>query len=79
MEKKPKYRVRLDHVVEGKSRWSFERKEDAMKLIRNRLQRFPYVIASLRVLNKKESAYKDHSSYEFRKNRKTKRWRLVKL
>lgn len=74
-----KYRIRYDHKVGAKYSDYANNKKDAEKKIRDTLERYPYVKASLEVHKKEGSGYKSHSSYKWRYNRKTKRHRLVKL
>ena len=54
-------------------------KKQAMERIRKDLARFPYVKASLQASKKSGFGWKPHSSYMFRRSKKTGRMRLVKL
>ena len=74
-----KYRVRFDHVIDGTSIYDKDTKEDAINLIRSKLKRYPYVEANMKTLNKQKDGYKAHSSWAFRRNKKTGRHRLVKI
>lgn len=74
-----KYRIRFDQYIDGKYIYDKDNKEDAMKLLRDKLERFPYANANLQILNKGKDGYKAHSSYGYRMNKKTRRMRLKKL
>ena len=53
--------------------------EQAMERMKKELKRFPDTKAFLQVSKKSGSGWKSHSSYKYRKNKKTGRMRLVKL
>jgi len=74
-----KYRIRFDHVIDGKSIFDKDTEEDAMRLIRKKLDRMPYAKANLKTLNKQKDGYKHKSSWMYRRRKKTGRMRLVKL
>ena len=77
-ESKP-YRIVYDHQVDGGYSRIASTKEQAMKRIRYDLAKFPHGKASLQVSKKSGFGWKSHSSYVYRKNKKTGRMRLVKL
>ena len=78
-KKNKPYRIKYDHVIDGGSARIASNKEQAMKRIKKDLARFPYVKASLQASKKSGFGWKPHSSYMYRKNKKTGRMRLVKL
>jgi len=73
------YRIRFDHSVYGGSVRIASNKEMAMKCIREILEAYPYIKASLQISKKSGYGWKAHSSYEMRRNKKTGRIRLVKI
>jgi len=73
------YRIKYDHIVDGGYAFIASNKEQAMKKIRRDLARFPYIKASLQQSKKSGMGWKPHSSYEYRKNKKTGKMRLVKI
>jgi len=79
IKKLAKYRIRFDHVIDGKTIFDKDTKDDAMRLIRKKLGRVPYAKANLKVLNKEKDGYKHKSSWMFRRRQATGRMRLVKL
>ena len=74
-----KYRIRFDHMIDGKFIFDKDTEADAIRLIRKKLKRYPYAIANLKTLKKDKKGYKHKSSWTLRKNRKTGYVRLVKL
>ncbi len=74
-----KYRVKFDHVIDGKTTFDKDTEADAIKLIRKKLKRFPYAKAYLKTLKKDKKEYKFKSSWELRKNRASGRHRLVRI
>jgi len=79
IKKLAKYRIRFDHVIDGKTIFDKDTEDDAMRLIRKKLGRVPYAKANLKVLNKEKDGYKHKSSWMFRRRQTTGRMRLVKL
>ncbi len=77
------YRIKYDHKISigGYATVSIiiPTKKQAMKRIREDLSRFPYAKASLQASKKGGFGWKAHSSYIFRKSKKTGKVRLVKL
>ena len=73
------YKIKYDHIVDGEYYYLESNKEKAMKKIRQDLVRFPYIKATLQQSKKSGIGWKPHSSYMYRRNKKTGRMRLVKL
>jgi len=87
-KKRPKktYRIKYGHQIDGSKvaitvigREGYYNKKQAIDRIRKDLARVPYAKASLQVSKKSGLGWKPHSSYKYRKNKKTGRMRLVKL
>lgn len=78
--KNPKYQLRSSHVIGGQSRWGYNSKEKAMNKIKKLLPIYPHVEFTLMQINKSDNrSYHSIGTYGFRKNQKTKRYRMVKL
>ena len=74
------YRIKYDHMVNGKFIRFPQNKDEAMRWIKADLNQYPHVKASLQEAKKPfGSGWKPNSSFKFRYNRKTKNHRLVKL
>ena len=78
-DKLGRYRITYEHMVDILCVKFPKNKKHAMEIIRKDLIKFPYVKASLEVPKKDGKGWKAHSSYKWRYNRKTGRYRLVKL
>jgi len=81
------YRIRYDHQLNINNKSSKAKVEitvigtqkQAIERIRKELMSFPYAKARLQVSKKSGYGWKSHSSYKYRKSKKTGRMRLVKL
>jgi len=74
------YRIRYDHLIDGKLIKFPQNKEEALRWISRDLGRFPYVKASLQKSKIPfGTGWKAYETYVYRKSRKSGRMRLVKL
>ena len=73
------YKIKYDHRIDGGYSKIEPNKKQSMRRIRRDLGRYPYAKASLQTLKKDGIGWKPHSSYMYRRSKKTGRVRLVKL
>lgn len=73
------YRIKYDHIVDGGYVRIANNLEMAMKRIKRDLARFPYIKVTLQQSKKDGFGWKPHSTYVYRKSKKTGKWRIVKL
>ncbi|MFH1613303.1 MAG: hypothetical protein ABIB46_06265 [bacterium] len=74
------YRIKFDHMLDGKYILFPQNKEEGKRWIENYLSRFPYVKAHLEIAKEPfGSGWKSHRTYMYRKNKKTGKMRLVRI